>query len=65
MTDKEPIAESVIYAVDKDGRGFDIGLQIGRPYQTDLPHGDWACPVALIGLYRRLADMHGVDSLQA
>jgi hypothetical protein len=65
MNREEPIAEKVIYAVDKDGRGFDIGLQIGPPHRIDSPHADWACPVAMIGLHGRFPDMQGVDSWQA
>lgn len=59
------IAERVVYGVHKNGRVFEIGLQIGRPYETDTPNRDWACPVALIGLHGRFPDMYGVDSLQA
>ncbi|MEP6944493.1 MAG: DUF3658 domain-containing protein [Acidobacteriota bacterium] len=65
MTDPEIIAEKAIYAIDNNGRGFDIGLQIGRPFKTEMPHGDWACPSALIGLHSRIRNMFGVDPLQA
>jgi hypothetical protein len=66
MIEHDPIAEKVIYAVDKDGRGFDIGLQIGRPYKrTDSLHDEWVCPVALVGLVRPLPGVRGVDSWQA
>jgi hypothetical protein len=65
MDEPEWIAERIIWAVDQNGQGFDIGLRIGRPYQTDSPHGDWACPVAMIGLHRRFPDIYGVDSWQA
>lgn len=50
MDRREIIAERVIYAVDKDSRGFDI---------------DWACPLALIGLHGAPRDIRGVDSWQA
>lgn len=65
MSEFEPIAERVLFAVDKNGREFDIGLKIGMPYMTDSPHGDWACPVAVVGLVGSMADIKGVDSLQA
>lgn len=65
MSEPETIAERVIYAVDNDARGFDVGIMIGKPYQTDFKYGDWACPVALIGLHGRFPDMYGVDSWQA
>jgi hypothetical protein len=51
MSERELIAERVIYAVDKDYRGFEIRIMIGKPYQTDSKYGDWACPVAMIGLH--------------
>lgn len=60
--DLEFIAERVIYAVDADSRGFDIGLQIGKPYETES--GGWNCKVALIG-YFGPRDITGVDSWQA
>jgi hypothetical protein len=66
MIEREMIAERVIWAVDQNSRGFDIAVMIGRPYQiTDTPNGDWACPVALIGLHRAPRDIRGVDSWQA
>ncbi len=65
MIERELIAERTIYAIDKDSRGFEIRLMVGKPYQTDSKHGDWACPVAMIGLHGVFPDMHGVDSWQA
>lgn len=65
MIERELIAERTIYAIDKDSRGFEIRLMVGKPYQTDSIHGDWACPVAMIGLRGAFPDMHGVDSWQA
>ncbi len=62
--DPELIAERTIYAVDKDGREFEIRLLIGKPYPVDF--GDnWACPFAMDGLHGRFPDMFGVDSWQA
>ncbi|HMQ04244.1 MAG TPA: DUF3658 domain-containing protein [Pyrinomonadaceae bacterium] len=57
------VAETVLYSVDKDGRQFDIGVMIGQPYEHEL--GDWACPVALVGLHGRFPDIHGIDSFQS
>lgn len=65
MIESELIAERIIYAIDKESRGFEIRIMIGRPYQTESKYGDWACPVAAIGLHGFYHDMHGVDSWQA
>jgi hypothetical protein len=65
MTERELIAERTIYAIDKDGRGFEIRVMLGKPYQTDSKFNDWACPVGLSGLHGAFPDMHGVDSWQA
>jgi hypothetical protein len=65
MIDRELIAERTIWAVDKDSRGFEIRLMVGKPYKTDLEYGDWACPVALLGWHGVFPDMYGVDSWQA
>ena len=59
----EPIAERVIYGIDTDGNGFDIGLLVGQPYERET--GEWACPVAAIGLNFPLREIVGVDSWQA
>ena len=63
MVERELIAERTIYAIDKDSRGFEIRIMIGKPYE--IQSGDWACPVATMGLYGVYPDMHGVDSWQA
>jgi hypothetical protein len=47
-----------------DGLDHDLFIQIGHPYTTD-PDGDAACPVAIMGLHGRLADVHGIDRLDA
>ncbi len=65
MDEREVIAERVIWAVDKDGRGFDVAIVIGKPYQAHSKFGEWACPIALIGLHGTLSDIHGFDSWQA
>src|ERR1044072_2493761 len=45
------------------GERREVAAELGRPYQTQA--GDWACPVSLEPLHQRLADVHGLDSLQA
>ena len=40
-----------------------IEIRFGKPYRaSDV---DWACPVAVDGLFSHLADQHGADSFQA
>jgi len=64
--ERELIAEKTIFAVDKDGREFDIRLMIGKPYQkAESLYGEWACPVAMVGYHGVFPDMVGVDSWQA
>lgn len=57
------IAERTLHALAIDGRGFEIRLGIGKPYQISAD--EWACSVQGRGLYDHLSDMHGVDSWQA
>ncbi|MFZ0929652.1 MAG: hypothetical protein WAN11_13690 [Syntrophobacteraceae bacterium] len=40
-----------------------VTLRLGKPYKSS--DVDWACPVALDGIYKRLADQHGIDSFKA
>jgi len=63
MVERELIAERTIYAIDKDSRGFEIRLMVGKPYQ--ISPTEWACPVAMMGLHGALKDVHAVDSWQA
>lgn len=46
-----------------DGERFNIAIHIGMPYKVN--DVSWACPVAVDGIDRKLADMHGIDSWQA
>ena len=63
MPTSENVAERTLVAVRRDGSEARITLAIGKPYRaSDV---DWACPVALHGLYPHLVDQHGVDSWQA
>ena len=57
------IAEREVIYVRPNGERIAVTLRIGKPYRaSDV---DWACPVAAEGLYFKLADIHGIDSLQA
>lgn len=46
-------------------RRFAIEWKIGTPYRVAARPEEWACPVSLQPLCERLADAHGIDSLQA
>jgi len=58
------IAERKLQGVDKDGKRLNIVVGIGVPYE-DKTKDSWACPVIIDGLYKSLADQHGIDSWQA
>ncbi len=60
---KEWIADRHLRGVDMEQCEIDIFLRLGRPYQCG--EAEWACPVALEGLYTSLRDQHGDDSWQA
>jgi hypothetical protein len=57
------VASISIDAISPEGEAFVIELEIGTPYECGPE--EWACPVALHGLYDRLPDVHGGDSYQA
>jgi len=63
MSDKKPIAEITIFAIDHESREFEIRAAVGVPYETDS--GEWACPVTLEGLLGLNHDIYGVDSWQS
>ena len=42
---------------------FEVEVKIGTPYQ--IGEEEWACPVAVTPLYRKLHDTHGSCSFQA
>jgi hypothetical protein len=44
---------------------FTITVQIGTPYQCGDDPEEWACPVAVLPLFKNLSDAHGGDSFQA
>jgi hypothetical protein len=61
--DVEVFAERTLECLKPSGERLSVVLRFGQPYRaSDV---DWACPVAADGLYERLADIHGIDSLQA
>jgi hypothetical protein len=49
--------------VTSGGERIEVVVAIGHPYPTS--EGGWACPVEVDGLHGDLAEIHGVDSLQA
>jgi hypothetical protein len=49
--------------VTPGGERIEIVVAIGHPYPTSK--GGWACPVEIDGLHGDLADIHGLDALQA
>jgi len=57
------IASRELIAEDASRGRFSIRVCVGHPYQ--LGTDEWACPVALEGLYSRLSDLHGVDAFQS
>ena len=63
--DFEKIVERVLIVDDAEtGKQREIRIQIGRPYWTE-PEIEAACPVAIEGYFGRLADIHGIDPLNA
>jgi hypothetical protein len=57
------IATRELLAEDASRGQFTIHLCIGCPYEISAD--EWACPVALDGLYPRLRDQHGIDAFQS
>lgn len=63
--DFEKIVERVLIVNDaKTGMQREIHIQIGRPYWTEIEI-EAACPVAIKGHFGRLADIRGIDPLNA
>jgi uncharacterized protein DUF6968 len=59
----DTIAERQLACIKPNGDRVLVTLRLGKPYRaSDV---DWACPVALDGLERKLPDIHGVHSFQA
>ena len=63
MEKQEFIAERTLYAIATDGKGFELKISVGRPYQ--ISEDESACAVRLDGLHNLLSDQHGIDSWQA
>jgi hypothetical protein len=59
----ETIAERKMIFENKNDERKSITIRIGKPYRVS--NSEWACPVALDGLYKNLADQYGIDSLQS
>lgn len=57
------VASRTLVAVDPVRGQFSIRLEIGQPYRCAAD--DWACSIALEGLFEHLWDQHGTDSFQA
>jgi hypothetical protein len=60
---RSPIATRELIGQKDGGERFKVTIRIGPPYQVN--DVSWACPVAVYGVDRQLADMHGIDSWQA
>ena len=57
------IVQTKIDCIDHTGYRFECVIQIGKPQQA--PTGEWACPVAMLGLEKGLPSVRGEDSLQS
>ena len=44
---------------------IEVTLEIGTPYQVGADPDEWACPVSLVPLYKKLHDAHAGDPFQA
>lgn len=60
---EDVVAEKDLVGIYPTGEKMIIKIRIGRPYPVE--EGNWACPVAIPGLYDKLRDIRGVDSFQA
>jgi hypothetical protein len=57
------VASRNLVVVDPARGELRVCISIGLPYQCG--QDEWACPVALDGLYEKLRDQHGADSFQS
>ena len=57
------IGAAQFLCVHAGGERMEVVVALGHPYPTS--EGDWACPVEIDGLHGELADIHGIDALQA
>ena len=60
---KDSIAETKIVMKSSSGDSKSVHVEIGRPYVVSAEEA--ACPIAMTGLYPRVQDIHGTDTLQA
>ena len=60
----QDIARTELDVLWPDGRRVRVTIAVGQPYRDDLLRA-WRCPVRLDGMFARLADIAGEDSLQA
>jgi len=61
----DPIAQLSLVGTRPGGQPFKITVQIGKPYLYGTDPEEWACPVAVLPLFKALRDAHGNDSFQA
>jgi hypothetical protein len=59
------IAQTSFFGQRPGEERFEITVEIGAPYQCGEDPEEWACPVAVSPLYKRLHDAHGGDSFQS
>jgi hypothetical protein len=57
------VASRNLVAIHSAQGELSVRIDIGLPYQCS--DNEWACPIALEGLYNKLPDVHGEDSFQA
>jgi hypothetical protein len=59
------IASEKIFGQRQGEEPFEITVEIGTPYQVGTDPEEWACPVSLSPLFKRLHDAHGGSSFHA
>lgn len=59
------VASETIWVQRKGEEPFEVVIQIGTPYQVGTEPEEWACPVSLSPLYKRLHNAHGGSAFQA
>ena len=64
---EEVIAKLEIVGIKPSGEQVDIVATIGKPFPVSGNEDidEWACPVSLSPLYKKLHGAHGVGSFQA
>jgi hypothetical protein len=59
------IARTSLFGQRPGEERFEIAVEIGTPYQCAEDPEEWACPVAVRPLHKRLRDAHGGDPFQS